>query len=230
MVATRYVPSVNRPIPSICRSAAIPVAVAIAAAATTAALVLAGCGERTPLPHVGKVTPAGRVFEREDFSITVPLRFMGASSSLGASRALAEQSGLRKVQVEAAVSMQEVASTSGVLRIGLFDGTSNDYERADQILVYAVPSGSFSKTDRVLEAQRVLVWLGAEPLNWERLVVKDREVDRLHSRLTKFGVESMCYFLDTSETTYAVEFLTKPERTEKFFAEAEEIMKSFTAK
>jgi hypothetical protein len=133
------------------------------------------------------------------------------------------------------VALHEIAIESGMLRIALFDGTSNDYERADQILIYAVPSGSFSKTDRVLEAQRVLVWLGAEPLDWERLVVKDREVDRLHSRLTKFGVESMCYFsmcyfLDTSETTYAVEFLTKPERTEKFFAEAEEIMKSFTAK
>ena len=74
----------------------------------TAALLLAaslfahaGCGSGTPPAHVGKVTPQGRLFEADDFSITVPLRFMATGASASATRYEAEQAGLRKAQADA---------------------------------------------------------------------------------------------------------------------------------
>lgn len=216
----------TRPVPSIRRSAAV-VAAAVAATAT---LVLPACGERTPPPHVGKVTPAGRVFEKEDFGITVPLRFTGFTPSAGTDRVRAEQAGLRKAQTEVFMALREIAIESGMLQIALFDGTSNDYERADQIVVYSVPSGQFTRADQVIADQRTAVWLDAEPVKWERLVVSGREVDRLHTRMPKFGMESVCYYLDGGETTYMVVFATTPERADKIFAESETIMKSFEVK
>jgi hypothetical protein len=59
-------------------------------------LAFTSCGERAPPPHVGKVTPAGRVFEKEDFRITAPLRFTGFTPSAGTDQIHAEQAGLRE--------------------------------------------------------------------------------------------------------------------------------------
>jgi len=199
-------------------------------AALSAVLAFTSCGERAPPPHVGKVTPAGRVFEKEDFRVTVPLRFTGFTPSAGADQIHAEQAGLREARAEVLVALHEIAIESGMLRIALFDGTSNDYERADQIVVHSVPSGQFTRADQVIADQRTAVWLDAEPVKWERLVVSGREVDRLHTRMPKLGTESVCYYLDGGETTYMVVFATTPERADKIFAESETIMKSFEVK
>jgi hypothetical protein len=203
----------------------------------TAALLLAaslfahaGCGSGTPPAHVGKVTPQGRLFEADDFSITVPLRFMATGASASATRYEAEQAGLRKAQADAVVAMSEFAIESGLLRFNLFDGTSTDVARADQIIVCSLPSGLFSRTDRAIADQRLQMWLDMEPVKWERIVVNGREVDRLHARAPKYGTESFNYYLDAGATTYVVQFETKPERVEKILVESEEIMRRFTVR
>lgn len=155
---------------------------------------------------------------------------MAIEASSGATRSQAERAGLRKAQVDALVTMSEFASKSGMLRFALFDGTGNDYERADKIAVCSVPSGLFSRTDMAIADQRLQLWLDMEPVKWERIVVNGREVDRLHARAPRFGTETLCYYLDAGATTYVVQFGTKPERVEKLLAESEEVMRRFTVK
>lgn len=208
----------------------VTAALLLAGSLVASLIVQAGCGSGTPPAHVGKVTPQGRVFEADDFSITVPLRFMATGVSAGATRYQAEQAGLRKAQTDAVVTMSEVAVKSGLLRFYLFDGTSSDYERADQIVVCSFPSGQFSRTDMAIADQRLQLWLDMEPVKWERIVVNGREVDRLHARAPRFGIETYCYYLDAGATTYFVQFGTKPERVEKLLAESEEVMRRFTVK
>ncbi|MEY3142042.1 MAG: hypothetical protein RLY21_535 [Planctomycetota bacterium] len=192
-----------------------------------------GCGSGSTddsLQRLGSVTPQGRVFEQDDFSITVPLRFTGDQVSLSLVQWEAEQAGLRKAQTDLMVTSTEHAIESGALRLTLFDGTSTDPERVDQIFVFVVPSGLFTRTDMVIADQRAAVWLDAEPVKWERFIVNDREIDRLHTRAPKYGAECACYYLDAGALTYMVLFQTAPERVDKFFAESAEIMKRFVPK
>lgn len=195
--------------------------------AVTPCAALAACGQNDSAARLGTVTPKGRVFTQDDFSITVPLRFTADTASIGGTRSRAEHAGLRESQVETIVTLNERAIQSGILRIVLFDGTSSNYERADLICVYSFPSGYFARSDQVIADQRLAIWLDEEPLKWERVVVNDRKVDRLRIRSPKFGTESVRYYLDNGETAHVVCFQTAPERAEKFFAETEEIMKRF---
>lgn len=193
-------------------------------------LVIAACGRDNSAARLGTVTPEGRVFTQDDFSITVPLRFTAYEVSLGMVQWEAEQAGLRKAQTDLMVTSHKLAIESGNLRLALFDGTSSDPESADQIFVYMAPSAHFKRTDMVITDQRIAVWLDAEPVKWERIIVNDREVDRLHTRVPKYRIESACYYLDAGEWTYLVLFETAPERVDKFFAESAEIMKRFVPK